>query len=220
MDPGTEYDRALPVEWWVDDGYARGGGPGTAGYHPRVILFVQKRRGTGPVAVFAELYQTQTLTDRSISDALGISVGALNAGRAVRWPHNLRRGDRLHPAAVPPGMHVGRGWPYRPPEVCYVDSSASELRAALNEKADLDTVRATHSVEEGIKLVRALVRDGNHHMGLKVHPRCRDLIRELEGLHYAEREETARAGSGQRKAVKIDDHGPDAVRYGVWGRSR
>ena len=54
---GAEYVPGLPVYWGCDDGYAHGDGPGSAGYHPRVILMGQLT-AIGGLNIFAEYYQT------------------------------------------------------------------------------------------------------------------------------------------------------------------
>lgn len=65
----AEYNPALPVIWGVDDGYAYGQGPGTASYHPRVILLCQITP-TGGVNVFAEYVAAGELSEVSIASAL------------------------------------------------------------------------------------------------------------------------------------------------------
>jgi len=200
VDDLAEYDPARSIEWWVDDGYAHGGGPGSASYHPRVVLFAQER-SDGGVNVIGECYQTQALAERTVADCLGVRVEALD-----RWP-NLKDDDRHDAGAKLPGLSVGASWPWPAPEIAYVDSSAVELKARIWELG-IQTFGATHSVEEGVKVTRSFVRDGNDRALLRVHPRCRNLIREMQSLHYAEGDAaTARQGTGQPKPVKIDDHG-------------
>lgn len=61
----AEYNPAWPVRWAVDDGYAHGDGPGTASYHPRVILLMQQT-GRGHIHVFTEYVVTRELSEVSI----------------------------------------------------------------------------------------------------------------------------------------------------------
>lgn len=68
----AEYNPALDVFWAVDDGYVYGGGPGTASYHPRVVLFMQET-GTGGVNVFDEYYATGELSETTLANALAKS---------------------------------------------------------------------------------------------------------------------------------------------------
>lgn len=63
------YTPDLPVYWGVDNGYAHGDGPGTPGYHPRVILWLQQQPD-GAVTVFDELVVTQELPEATIAAAL------------------------------------------------------------------------------------------------------------------------------------------------------
>jgi hypothetical protein len=65
----AEYNPDLPVNWYVDDGYATGAGPGTESYHPRVILFAQETP-VGGVNIFDEYYAVGELSEVSIANAL------------------------------------------------------------------------------------------------------------------------------------------------------
>ena len=67
----AEYNPDLPVIWGVDDGYARGDGPGNANYHPRVILFGQMT-AIGGINIFKEYYMTQELSEVTIANALAL----------------------------------------------------------------------------------------------------------------------------------------------------
>lgn len=104
-------------------------------------------------------------------------------------------------------------WPYRKAEVAYIDSSAVELKARVWE-SDITTVGATHKVSEGIKNVRRLIGDGNGVRLLKIHPRCSELIRELQLYRYDDA--SKQADVGEPKPLKVDDHGVDALRYMCW----
>jgi phage terminase large subunit len=102
---------------------------------------------------------------------------------------------------------VSRG--YEMPDFAYVDSSAAELKARL-WNAGIQTVGATHRVEEGIKNVRRLLCDGNDVRLIRIHPRCVNLIRELQSYQYAP---GGSALNGEPKPMKVDDHAADALRY-------
>jgi hypothetical protein len=66
------YDPALgEVYWGCDDGSARGEGPGTISYHPRVILLAQMT-SIGGLHVFAEYYATGEVQSASIQAALDL----------------------------------------------------------------------------------------------------------------------------------------------------
>lgn len=63
----AEYNPDLPVAWWIDDGYVYGEGPGSASYHPRVILMAQYT-AIGGVNVFDEYVACGELSEVSISN--------------------------------------------------------------------------------------------------------------------------------------------------------
>lgn len=98
------------------------------------------------------------------------------------------------------------------PDVAYVDSSAAMFRGALNNRG-IGTSRATHTVVEGIKNLRRLVCDGNGVRLLKIHPRCTNLIYEMNAYRN---NPDVQATGGELKPMKVDDHGPDALRYATY----
>lgn len=65
----ADYKPDVGVYWGIDDGYAYGGGRGTLGYHPRVILFAQSN-ALGGLDIFDEYVVTQELSERSIEHAI------------------------------------------------------------------------------------------------------------------------------------------------------
>lgn len=170
----AEYNDSYSVRWGIDDGYVRGQGPGTASYHPRVILFANITP-QGFVYVFDEYYATGELSEVSIQNCL----------------------DK----------------PYKRPEIGFIDSSAAELKARL-WSSGIQTLGATHKVGEGIKNARRFMCDPNGVRMVKIHPRCVNLIRELQS--YAYDADSTVSTVGERKPSKIDDHGPDALRYLLW----
>jgi hypothetical protein len=103
--------------------------------------------------------------------------------------------------------------PYRVPDVAYVDSSAVELKARIWEKG-IQTVGATHPVGEGIKNIRRMICDTNGMRLIKVHPRCTNLIYEM--ANYRRDPDAIAVKAGEQNPLKIDDHGPDALRYMGW----
>lgn len=167
---GAEYNPELnngAIAWWVDDGYVYGDGPGTATYHPRVILLAQYT-SNGGANVFAEYVACGELEEVSIEAVIAMG--------------------------------------YRLPVVAYIDSSAAQLKARLWVKG-IQTVGATHPVDQGIKNVRRLVRDGQGVCLLKIHPRCTHTRDEMQKYRMD-------AHASPPKPMKIDDHCPDAIRYG------
>ena len=108
--------------------------------------------------------------------------------------------------------------PYPLASVAYIDTSAAELAHRLWDE-DIDTVRSTHSVEEGIKHVRPFIKDNTGFRRLLIHPRCRFTISELMAYHYPTRQRAPKPGSGQPKPAKVQDNAPDALRYLLWNKS-
>jgi len=97
-----------------------------------------------------------------------------------------------------------------PPSVAYVDSSAAELRSRL-WKEDIDTVAATHSVNEGVKRTASWICDGDGVAHVRFHPRCEKCLREISGYVIDERTQRPR---------KESDNAADALRYGLWFKDR
>lgn len=180
----ADYNAAWDVRWGVDDGYAHGRGISTDSYHPRVVLLGQVTP-IGGLNIFAEYVKTLEVEEKTLDTILG------NPEKPDDYP----------------------GWPYPAPEAAWVDSSAAQLKARINQR-NIITFGATHEVSEGIKNVRRLVCDGNGVRLLKVHPRCTNLIREMTVYRRDEASHIAKVG--EPKPLKVDDHGPDALRYLAW----
>lgn len=164
----AEYDPSLPVVWGVDDGYVYGEGPGSATYHPRVILFGQFT-AKGGLNIFDEYLATGEVEEVSLTNALNR--------------------------------------PYARPQVVYVDSSAAQLKSRIWNMG-IQTVGATHKVNDGIKNVRRLICDGQGQRLLRFHPRCKVCISEHQTYRY----DTHSIG-GEPKPLKLSDHTTDATRY-------
>jgi PBSX family phage terminase large subunit len=98
------------------------------------------------------------------------------------------------------------------PDLCYVDSSAAMLRGALGAHGFFHT-GASHPVLEGIRNLRRLISDGHGARLLQIHPRCTNLIREMQMYQY---EEIGSLPGGERRPRKADDHGTDNLRYLAW----
>lgn len=98
--------------------------------------------------------------------------------------------------------------PYPRPEYAVVDKSAAELKGRLHAE-DIATINSPGDVEESIKeLRRALAPDQNGRRRIRVHPRCKDLRREMATYRYGD----------NSKPIKAFDHGPDALRYICWSQ--
>lgn len=96
------------------------------------------------------------------------------------------------------------------PLIAYVDSSAAMLRGALTVRSVPNT-GATHPVLEGIKNVRKLLCDANGVSLIRIHPRCKNLISEFVSYRYDDS-----VSGGDRKPMKMNDHGLDCLRYLCW----
>lgn len=171
----AEYQPGLTIWWGVDDGYAQGQGPGTASYHPRVVLLGQVTP-IGGLNIFDEYYVVNESSYETTIDNV-----------------------------------IAKGHPT--PEVAHVDSSAAMFKGAIWNRG-IQTIGATHAVAEGIKNLRRMICDNNGVRLLHVHPRCKNLIREM-GV-YSQDSNTRFPDTGEPKPLKIDDHGPDALRYMAW----
>lgn len=100
-----------------------------------------------------------------------------------------------------------------PPELLAIDPSAEGFILQLREDSpQLRVRRADNRVCEGIQLVASALSADL----LRIHPRCRHLIRELAGYRW-----DPKAGQiGQDKPIKTDDHACDALRYALMARRR
>lgn len=104
--------------------------------------------------------------------------------------------------------------PYALPELASVDSSAAELRRRIGDAGIMHS-GGTHPVHEGIKVTRGYICDGQGVRQLQIHPRCVNLIMEMQSYRYDERSRSVKAG--ERAPLKVDDHCCDALRYLLWG---
>lgn len=97
--------------------------------------------------------------------------------------------------------------PYSEPSYIVHGPGAAEIRGRFFA-ADLQPRQCTAKVDESIKELRsALAADANGWRRVRVHPRCRHLRAEMASLVYE---------PGTEKPVKQFDHGPDALRGGIW----
>ena len=92
------------------------------------------------------------------------------------------------------------------PRFMVVDPSATSFKVQLYQDgwAPVDDV---NTVVDGIRLVSSLL----HMDRLKIHRSCKGLLDEIPGYSWSE----SHAEQGQDVPVKADDHGVDALRYGV-----
>lgn len=97
---------------------------------------------------------------------------------------------------------LGMGYPA--PDFAVVDKSAATLKGHLHAH-DIPTVNGPASVEESIKVLRAMLApDSNGFRRVLVHPRC---------VHTCYEMQQYRRDEATKKPVKEFDHAPDCLRY-------
>lgn len=87
-----------------------------------------------------------------------------------------------------------------------IDPSAASFRVELVQRGFLVT-EADNDVLDGIRKTSTLLKRGL----IKISDRCSGLIEEMQGYRWDEKA----AQRGEEKPIKVADHGPDALRYGV-----
>jgi PBSX family phage terminase large subunit len=92
-----------------------------------------------------------------------------------------------------------------------VDPSAASFIAQLWRDGWGGVRGADNAVADGIRATSSLLAGR-----LKVHESCAGLIGEMSGYVW----DSKAAEGGVEKPIKLDDHGPDALRYGVMGTRR
>lgn len=93
------------------------------------------------------------------------------------------------------------------PDRLIVDPSATSFIAQLHRDR-MKPVKADNTVLDGIRTVASLLTTGR----LLVHKSCEQLIREIAGYTWDESQQL----KGIDAPVKRDDHGVDALRYGIY----
>lgn len=101
--------------------------------------------------------------------------------------------------------HSGLPWPTR----LYYDPSAASFGVQLWRDKWHGITPADNAVLDGIRTVSTLFAVDR----LKVHRRCEGLLEELPGYRWDPKSQL----KGEDKPVKVDDHGPDALRYPIMG---
>lgn len=184
----AEYRPDMPIYWACDDGYVYGDGPGYINYHPRVILFVQDN-GIGGFNIFDEYVATEETHATTLKKLLLPTHGGEPEVR-TRW-HEYRR-----------------------PEAAYVPSEAAMFRGEIHGYG-ITTINSTHSVSEGIKVLRQMIVVEGGMRPLQVHPRCEQTTYEF-GKYRSDPK--GRAVTGEIVPLKMDDHCMDALRYLAYKR--
>ena len=184
----AEYNPDLPLYWACDDGYVYGEGPGSASYHPRVVLMVQDN-AIGGLDVIDEYVACEETHAATLTHLLG------------------------NPDGSPPEVPT-RWQQYKHPTVAYMPSEAALFKGEAHKRG-VGTVNGTHRVTEGIKAVRALDVEPDGMRRLRVNPRCSTFIYEKSAYRS---DPKGRSDTGEIVPFKQDDHCMDAFRYLVFKR--
>lgn len=92
------------------------------------------------------------------------------------------------------------------PEHVIVDPSAASFKVQLRRDG-IRTRAGDNAVEDGIRTVSSLLAMDL----LRVHTSCTDLVREIGSYSWDDKA----SARGEDAPLKVDDHGPDMLRYGV-----
>lgn len=157
--------------------------------------------------------------------ALLIGLGTddrLYVAREWRWDSKVKRAqrtdaqyskalrkwlDELDPANNDPV--VGRLSGAREPERIIYDPSAASFGVQLWNDQWGGVRTADNTVDDGIRSVSTLLGLDR----LRIHASCKGLIDEMSGYVW----DPKAAEKGIEQPLKVADHGPDALRYGVMG---
>jgi len=105
-------------------------------------------------------------------------------------------------------------WPL--PEIAVGSPEAIELREYFR-KANIPVRTQQSPIVESLKVVRRLMCDSNGYRALRVHRRCTNLLRELQGAYQYP---AGSASHDSETPLDKDNHAADALRYWVWLRAR
>ena len=163
--------------------------------------------GTPPVGQPERWVLAADYAHSSVTHAVLIGMWGSESWAVAEWRHdarekgaiNVREQARLINRDLVGGRHIS---------LACVDPSAPAFRKALSHELRRRVFKSDNDVARGIQLVRQRFEDGT----LTVGHRCPELTRELSNYVWDERA----ALFGDDKPVKQDDHGPDALRYGMY----
>lgn len=184
------FDPMVHVDTWEDDwpkpGWIRGRAIDFGYSDPFCILWIAQDEDRR-MYVYRELYKRRMLIDDVVR----------SVARAEGWPEQRSESGQLLLAGVPRE-------PMRGPTIMDWDAhNRAELmaRGLRGRMAKKDIVPGIRSVADAM----AIRDDGRPR--LFIHPRCRELIRELQFLEWDK--------NGERTKDGMDDHACDALRYFV-----
>jgi len=101
--------------------------------------------------------------------------------------------------------------PYNEPDLEVHDPSATIWGNECWVTYGFMAIAGDNDVSEGIKTVRRLFGETIDNAYLFIHPRCKNLIRQLNQYRYDEKSKVTKGGDP--KPIKEDDDGPDSLRY-------
>lgn len=183
---GAEYPgNGTPIYFSLDDGYTDQRAIG--------LWWVGYADGKPDrVCLFDEVVHTEKLHLVSLREALQKAGINLEGNETFEQLNVLLRSDQ-----------------YRYLDFAYYDPSAASAKAEA-EMAGLSVWGAFNKVDEGIKVVRRFICDGNKERRLLIHPRC---IHTIEALaNYSAKEEST-TGDDPKPIHDIYSHCADMVRY-------
>lgn len=184
----AEYTPDRPVVWAMDEGYE----------NPNVCLLLQEMPN-GEVHLFDEVYVQHRLVDQFLK--LLHETVPVEARTEQSW------------FVEDPETGEVRG-PYKQPDGAYIDPTAKEMQGQVARLGVAVMPFSDLNVVEGCAVVRRLICDANGRRILKVHPRCKHAIAEVETYH---KEEIMPGLYGERPAKgtrgENPDHAMDSIRY-------
>jgi len=138
--------------------------------------------------------------------AIGLGVdGRLYVGHEWRWDAKKQRGS-LTDAEYSERVRAWVNSLGITPSYWVVDPSAKSYRVEMHRSGIASTL-ADNEVVDGIRDVASLFATGR----LLVHRGCAELIREIPGYAW----DPDASEKGEDKPLKVNDHGVDALRYGI-----
>lgn len=144
------------------------------------------------VCLFDEVVETQQLHLASLRRALIKAGVALQENETFEQIANILKGDQ-----------------YRYLDYAYYDPSAASARAEA-EMSGVSVWGAFNKIDEGIKVVRRFICDGNGERRLLIHPRCIKTIDALANYHTKEESST---GDDPKPVHDDSSHCADMCRY-------
>lgn len=159
-----------------------------------------------PIAQWLALAMDYGTTNPFHAVLVGLGVdGRLYVGHEWRWDSKKQRGS-LTDAEYSERLRAWVASLGITPSYTIVDPSAASFRVELHRSGWSSTL-ADNEVVDGIRDVASLFATGR----LLVSAECKELIREIPGYAW----DPDASEKGEDKPLKVNDHGCDALRYGI-----